>query len=270
MSETRFKDRNPLRRRLFLVGLATLTGVCGTAVGFSTDAPSMDVKTVVARMEERNREREAMLHNYAVEREYKVENPRFHKQGTVHATMIYVAPHQKVFDIHSSSGTGFICKGVINRIMKAEIDNAKPELKPRSAITTENYEFEWLGEEVVNGRPQYVLRAKPKRKDIYLFDGKLWVEAEDFAVTRIEGHTAKNPSFWIRRVDFTHEYEKVGAFWLPARDHSVAQVFLFGPTTTDLRYTGYRVNEPDLDARAAEIQKRGDKLEIQIDSKDKK
>ena len=232
-------------------------------------APPPDVKAVVAQMEEHNRQREALLKNFAVDRTYEVENKRFHTGAKTSATMIYIAPFEKVFEIHSFSGSGFIRKGVINRIIEAEIRNATAELKPKSAITSDNYEFTWVKSDTIDGRPQYVLHAKPRRKDPYLFDANVWIDAEDFVITRIQGRPAKNPSFWTRRVDFTHQYEKIGDFWLPVHTSSVAHVFLFGITTTEMRYSNYQINQPGLAERAAEIQKRGDKLEIQMDSKDK-
>ena len=41
----------------------------------------------------------------------------------------------------------------------------------------------------------YVPRATPKRVDKYLFPGKVWIDSQDLAVVRIEGHPAANLSF---------------------------------------------------------------------------
>ncbi|MDD5542227.1 MAG: outer membrane lipoprotein-sorting protein [Acidobacteriia bacterium] len=236
----------------------------------AADRTTPEVKTLVQQMEQHARERDALLKNYSVDRVYKVENKRLGMVAEESAAMIFLAPGEKLFEIRSQSGSTFLRRGVINRIIDTEQKNAVPAEKPKTAITSDNYEFEWLGQETVNGRPQYILHAKPRRKDLLLFDAKIWVDVEDLAVTRIEGRPAKNPSFWTRKVEFTHEYQKFGPFWLPVRNHSVAQVFLFGKTTTELEYSNYQINQPGLEERAAEIRKRGNKLEIQIDSKDKR
>jgi hypothetical protein len=52
--------------------------------------------------------------------------------------------------------------------------------------------------------------------------GTIWVDAEDFAIMRMEGEPAKNLSFWIKSVQFAHKYEKHGSFWLAASDSSVS------------------------------------------------
>jgi hypothetical protein len=228
-----------------------------------------DLKTLIQQMEQHSRERGDLLKSYSVDRVYKVENKHLNMAAEAQVTMIFLAPGEKLFEVRSQSGSSFMRRGVINRIIDTERKNAVPAEKPKTSITSENYQFDWVGQEVVKGRPQYILHAKPRRKELVLFDAKVWVDAEDFAVTRIEGHPAKNPSFWTRKVEFVHEYEKFGPFWLPAANHSITHVFLFGKTTTDLGYSNYQINQPGLEERAAEIRKRGDKLEIQIDSKDK-
>lgn len=251
---------------LLLGAMPDLAGQTGP----SSANPVPDLQSILAGMARHNQARGGSLHTYSVDRIYKVENKRINKSAEVTATMIFVAPGEKLFEIHSASGTGFMRKGVINRIIETEQKNALPDQQPKSAISPDNYDFEWVGTEMLEGRKKYVLHAKPRRKDLLLFDAKIWVDAEDFAVTRIEGRPAKNPSFWTRKVDFTHEYEKFGPYWMPVRNSSATQVFIFGRTTTEIVYSNYQINQPGLAERAEEIRKRGDKLEIQMDAKDKR
>jgi hypothetical protein len=256
--------------KILLATTLLSTGLLYAGNGQPTSPSPPDVKTIVSQMEERSRQRETQLQGYMVERTYKVENKRINKVAEATATMIFLMPGEKLFEIHSCTGFGFMCRGVINRIIETEQLNATPDQRPKSAIASSNYEFEWVAAEEMNGRPQYVLHARPRRRDQLLFDAKVWIDAEDFAVTRIEGRPAKKPSFWTRKVEFLHEYGKLGPFWLPVRNHSVSQVFLFGKSTTDLEYVNYHINPPDLAERAVEMRKNGRKLETQVDAKDKK
>ena len=41
--------------------------------------------------------------------------------------------------------------------------------------------------------PQYVLNVIPRTDEKFLYRGKIWVDAKDFAVTRIEAEPAKEP-----------------------------------------------------------------------------
>ena len=229
----------------------------------------MDISAIVAKMAEHNQMRDRTLHTYACDRVYKVDNKRVNKSATVHTSMVYVEPDEKLFEVHSSSGMGFMRKGVLNRLIETERESSSGIQKAKTAMSGENYAFEYLRSEKVSDRLQYVLRVRARRKDKLLFNGTLWVDAEDFAVTRIEGRPAKNPSFWTRKVDFVQEYQKLGPYWFPARNSSVTQVFIFGVTTTEIEYANYQVNHPELFERAAELRRRGNKLEIQVEAKDK-
>jgi hypothetical protein len=44
----------------------------------------------------------------------------------------------------------------------------------------------------------YVLKVKPRTKDKYLYRGRVWVAAQDFAVVRLEAEPANNASFWTK------------------------------------------------------------------------
>jgi len=65
-------------------------------------------------------------------------------------------------------------------------------------------------------------------KEKYLFEGKIWIDAQDFAIVKIAGHPAKKPSFWINRADFVRQYQRIDGFWLPFRDETSVEVKIYG------------------------------------------
>jgi len=69
-----------------------------------------------------------------------------------------------------------------------------------------------------------VVKALPRRKDEYLFEGRVWIDSIAFAIVKIAGHPARNPSLWITRADFVREYEKIGHFWFPVKDEIFVDV----------------------------------------------
>jgi hypothetical protein len=99
-----------------------------------------------------------------------------------------------------------------------------------------------VGTEYVRGRPAYVIAIEPKTPNKYLARGRVFVDAEDYAIVRVEGRPAKNPSFWIKSVHFVHDYDKSGPFWFPVSDHSVTDARIFGPTEMTIEYFDYRPN----------------------------
>jgi hypothetical protein len=82
----------------------------------------------------------------------------------------------------------------------------------------------------------------PRRKDKYLFEGKLRIDVKDYSVVRIEGHPAKKLSFWIQRADFVRQYQKIDGFWLPQKDQTFVQVRLYGNKVLTIDHRDYVVN----------------------------
>jgi hypothetical protein len=91
----------------------------------------------------------------------------------------------------------------------------------------------------------YILDVKPKTKGEFLYRGRIWVEAEDFAVTRLEAQPAKNPSFWTKHSKIDEVYLKVGDFWLPARNHSVTSIRFGGSAVLTIQYQDYKITSAD-------------------------
>ncbi len=83
------------------------------------------------------------------------------------------------------------------------------------------------------------LNVKPKRKEKYLFQGLIWVDAEDYALVRAEGSPAKNPSFWTKSTHFVQLYRKAGPLWFPLATQSVTEARIFGTTDVNIEYFDY-------------------------------
>jgi hypothetical protein len=176
-----------------------------------------------------------------VARTYQVKNDKGKVRAESQIVLQYRAPATKEFKIVSEKGSGFVRKRVFKGLLESEIETAAGRSRHDSSITPTNYTFELLGEEDVDGYHCFVVRAIPKRKDKYLFDGKIWIETDDFAIVKIAGQPAKNPSFWIKRVEFVRRYQKIGEFWLPLKDESMTQVRIFGTNILTIDYANYEI-----------------------------
>ena len=158
--------------------------------------------------------------------------------------MDYGPGGKKEFQVLSESGSEWVRKYVFRRLMRAERENAEGVARTESRITPDNYTFRMIRMETANGRQFYLLNATPKTKNKYLFRGRVWVDAEDAAVARVEGSPAKNPSLWTASVHFVHQYKKVGPYWLAASNVSQTEVRIFGSTELTVEYSDYVINPP--------------------------
>jgi len=73
---------------------------------------------------------------------------------------------------------------VFDRLIQSEGETSAGREHHDSAITAANYTFVLAGMEEVGPYHCFILEATPKRKDKYLFEGKIWIETEDFAVAK--------------------------------------------------------------------------------------
>jgi hypothetical protein len=204
--------------------------------------PGVTVVHIFDELLAHNALRSATLLDYAALRTYQVVDLR----GKVHAEevgrMEYRAPDRKRFVVTSEKGSGLVRHLAINPLIASEIQAAAGKEHHDTAISPANYTLEPLGEQLVGPYHCFVAQAIPKRRDKYLFEGKIWIDVEDYAVVRIEGHPAKKLSFWIDRADFVRQYQKVGSFWLPRRDITFVQVRIYGKKALTIDHQDYSVN----------------------------
>jgi hypothetical protein len=132
---------------------------------------------------------------------------------------------------------------VFKKLLEGEQEAANDENRRNTTLSTDNYEFTSAGSEATPQGQQYVLNLLPKTKNKFLYRGKIWVDAKDFAVVRIEGEPAKNPSFWIKNTMVKHRYVKVEDFWLPAENHTESVIRLGGRAILTIEYKDYKITK---------------------------
>ena len=227
-----------MKKHLYIIALLVCASGPALSQASPVDPPSAD--EVIARMFARDGVRESLQGGYVGSREYTLENKRFDKRAVMTVAIFGDADGTKHFQVVSEDGWKGANKHVFHKMLESESESSIPGIRPKTRIVPRNYEFSLVGSETIAGRPAYVIEAIPKRSDRYLFRGRIWVDAEDYALVRVEGQPAKNPSFWIHSVHFVQEYHKSGPFWFPASTTSVTDARIFGPTLVSIRYFDYR------------------------------
>jgi len=205
----------------------------------------LNAEQVVQNLVSMNLKRAEALIGYQSTRVYRLAYRGF-PGGRVAEMVVnvkYQAPGTKEFEIVSATGSKLLIDRVFKKLLQAEKEAFEIENQKRIAINQENYELTLIGYESGPGAPSYVFSAKPRTKNKYLFQGKIWVDAEQFAVIRIEGEPAKNPSFWIKDTKIETRYVNVNDFWLPEHQHSDTAVRLGGHADFSIEYKDYRITD---------------------------
>jgi len=197
---------------------------------------------IIATMLERNRMRNERLQRYSAVRTYELRNLQGKLAAQTVVRVDYEAPDKKKFDKTSERGSGIVRHLVFDRLLQSEGETSSGMEHHNSAITKANYAFALVGEEEVGPYRCFVLTATPKRKDKYLFEGKIWIDAIDFAIVKIAGQPARKPSFWVNRAEFVREYQRIDGFWLPFRDETFVEVKVYGRKVFTVDHQQYVVN----------------------------
>jgi hypothetical protein len=213
--------------------------------GGSVATSSLTAQQIAAKMEQQGRERAKALREFEASRVYHLVYRGFggNKEAEMKIRMSFEAPDTKNFTVVSQEGSKFIIEHVFDKLLQSEQEALDNQNRQATALTLENYEFTLAGYETQpDGSHAYVLNVKPRSKNKFLYEGKIWVNTEDFAVTRIEATPAHSPSFWIKKTQIEHRYIKVGDFWLPAQNRSDSQIRLGGHAVLTIDYGDYQVN----------------------------
>jgi len=213
-------------------------------------SPSLTAPEILERMVQSDNDRLSALAGYSGTRHYRFENKKSGKTAEMTVRMSCGIDGVKTFEVVSESGSGFVRNHIIHKMIEAESESSQKGERKESRIIPENYEFHLIGTETWDGRPSYVLEINPKKPSKFSIRGRIWVDAEDFAIARVEGQPAKNPSFWIRSANVEQRYGRTGQFWLPALNHSVAQARIFGATEVVIEYSDYKTNAREVLSRA--------------------
>lgn len=177
--------------------------------------------------------------SYQVIREYRLFGEKNSAaNSSVVAEVNFRPPASKAYTIQSASGS---TRGqqLVRTILDREV-TASADTKTSVAISRENYNFTYIGEAALDGRPCYLLGLSPKRKDSNLISGQVWVEKTSFLVRQIEGDLEKTPSWWLKKVRVKLEFADMGGIRVQTNMEATADVRIVGPHTLTSRILDYR------------------------------
>jgi hypothetical protein len=224
----------------------SLAALCqGPDAGRSSYSPQnarLSAEQVARKLQERNAQRAAALAEFDGTRVYRMQYRGFlsDRDAEMVVNVTYHAPDAKEFSVVSQTGSKFVIDHVFKKLLEGEQEAANEENRRNSALSTDNYEFTSAGYETTPEGGQYILNLLPRTNNKFLYRGKIWVDAKDFAVVRIEGEPAQNPSWWIKKTEVKHRYVKVNEFWLPAENHTESVIRLGGRAILSIEYKNYR------------------------------
>jgi hypothetical protein len=190
---------------------------------------------------------------YRALRRLEAQNPKFKQSAWMVAWTEYDHVNGFRYQIVDEGGSAYIRTKVLRAALEGEQKIWADREPQKASFNHDNYLFD-TGAPAPDGLA--AVGVRPKRKDVLLVEGAIFVQPGDGELARIEGRLSKTPSFWTRRVDVVRRYERKAGVRVPVAIESVAHVLIAGRSTFKMTYdyqtiNGQHVGDPQLRAQAS-------------------
>jgi len=146
------------------------------------------------------------------------------------------------YTIISQSGSSIFQNRVIEPSLGAEKQIYDPTMRGQLMLTTDNYE---IGVEAarssIGTQDCVTLDVKAREANVYLINGKAWVDAKTYLLARVQGTQSKSSSLWAGTLLITRDFTNVNGFAMVTHEKIVAHNFLLGQTVEEIEYKDYKV-----------------------------
>ena len=235
-------------QRLFRFAAALAVACAVANVHAQPSAQQTVLQRFLARAEEPPVEYRAL-------RRLEAQNPKFKQSAWMVAWTEYDHVNGFRYEIVDEGGSSYIRSKVLRGALEGEQKiwaNHEPQ---KASFSNDNYLFD-AGTPAADGLS--AVGVTPKRKDVLLVEGAVFVQPSDGELSRIEGKLSKTPSFWTRRVDVVRRYERQAGVRVPMSIESVAHVLVAGRSTFKMTYeyqtiNGQVVGDPKVRSTKAEV-----------------
>jgi hypothetical protein len=196
-----------------------------------------NVDEILVRMKAHDEWQRQYLIEYRAQRTFSATNLRFKADATLDVMTTFRRPDTLESQVLRAEGSKVIRERVFDKILEAENESNAKLTKQQIDIVPANYGFKFLGREDCDGRECYRLSITPNRKEKYLIDGQIWIDAEDWGIVRIQGSPAKRPSFWARQTQIDRRYKRIEGMWLSDSLESISDVLIAGRSFLRIQYS---------------------------------
>jgi hypothetical protein len=148
------------------------------------------------------------------------------------------------YEVVREDGYEYVLNKVLRGVLEGEAELIEKGKPLRAALAERNYRFE-DGGQTESGLARLLLH--PARKSEGIVKGSALIEPDAGTVVRIEGRLVKSPSFWVRDVDVTWKFKRIGGTVVPTELSSSARVLFYGRSKFKMTYDYVQVDGRPVD-----------------------
>ena len=208
-------------------------------------APS-DLELIVKYVNARQMQQQA-LRGVKMDVEIDGSIPKLEKKGKLNALRSITRLGQIIYKQTKFVGDNTVKQELIARYLSAEVEERD---RSTIAISPANYKFKLKKIEPIDGRDVAIFEVNPKKKRVGLFKGELWIDTETGMPLKESGRWVKNPSVFLKKVEFVNEYELKDGLAVPRHLSSKMEVRLVGWAELDIAFTNFSRDEAEEPAGA--------------------
>ena len=216
--------------------------------------PSAAVTEIVDRYVSASQAQQENLRGVSMDVEIDASLPKLKKQGRMQALRYISRLGEITYRAIRFDGDNTVKKDVIARYLAAE--TAAREGGKTMAVTPQNYRFKYKAALEQGGVKVHILAVSPRKKRVGLFKGEIWVDAATYLPVRESGTFVRNPSVFLKKVEFVREYEIRQGLLLPTHIESRIETRLVGRAEVKINFSNFAkgVSEQALVTPAGQVQ----------------
>jgi outer membrane lipoprotein-sorting protein len=204
-----------------------------------------DIDTIVRGVDASVKNRLDRLASYTVTEHYAVFRGKdeSHPAAEMLVKTTYRKESGKSYDIVSQSGSGFWRNEVLATLLDNEKHMSQPGNVETALVNSSNYEIKLdpNARERLNGRDCLVLDISPRRASQFLFNGKIWVDARDYAIAQLKGTASKSAFFLASAAQVTRQYDEMNGLPMATHAEAISGSGLLGQTVVKIDYINYQI-----------------------------
>ena len=191
--------------------------------------------------------RPPLAHQYCATR--RLEASGGGQRGWIEVQTNFAPASGLAYEVTAEGGSGYI-RG---RVLRSLLDEERRLLALKTtsaAISPANYSLRPGG---LTEEGLVAIGLQPLRKDRALIAGRMLLTSDHGQLVRVEGRLAKNPSFWVTRVDVVRSYRPVNGVFLPVSLQTTGQLRFLGSSKLGMTYSYSHVDERAVNDDATDL-----------------
>ena len=164
--------------------------------------------------------------------------PKLKKQGRLRALRKISELGKVTYKVLGFQGDNTVKNEVIARYLEAEQQGG--EDRQKYEINKANYKFKYKGDHTLTtGKRIYIFFLTPRHKEVGLFKGELWLDAQSYLPVMEKGRLVKNPSIFFKRVEFVRDYKIEDGTAVPQHMDSTITTRIVGKVNLSIDYSNF-------------------------------